>query len=206
MKQRDPNWYEVRRGRVTASNVSQVLMAPTSQTYINYRSKIVLERLGVVTDDDYISPSMQHGIDVEPQARAAYSLETGNTVTEQAFAPHPKLHAGASPDGLIGKNGLIEIKCPNTSTHLETLNTGQIKKEYLAQITFQMLCTQRKFCDFVSFDPRMPAEMRLSIQRVELDEKLADKVIEAVTKFISEVDRLENGLRKKYNFLEEKAA
>ena len=206
MKQRDAAWFEARRGRVTASNVSKTMMPPTSQTYINYRSQIVLERLGVVTEDDYISPAMQWGIEVEPQARAAYALETGNTVTEQAFAHHPTLHAGASPDMLIGKNGLVEIKCPNSSTHLETLNTGHIKKEYLAQITFQLLCTQRKFCDFVSFDPRLPAEMRLSIQRVELDEKLADKMSEAVTKFISEVDRLEDGLRKKYNFFEEKAA
>lgn len=203
MEQRSSEWFAARMGRVTASMVSAVQMAPSSQGYRNYRAQLVMERLGIEVEEKYISPAMQWGIDVEPQARAMYSFAFDKDVEEVGFIQHPTLFAGASPDGLVGSDGMVEIKCPNTTTHIETLNSGEIKKEYLAQMQWQMICAGRKWCDFVSFDPRMPAAMQIYKQRVEIDAE--ETLTAAVTKFISEVDRMEAGLRQKYD-LEKEAA
>jgi predicted phage-related endonuclease len=131
---------------------------------------------------------MQHGVDTEPEARAAYCFYQGVTVDQVAFVPHPKIdQAGASPDGLVGADGLVEIKCPNTATHLETLIGQAVPAKYIDQMQFQMACTGRKWCDFVSYDPRMPEHMRLFVRRVERDDKRIDLLETEIAGFLLEM-------------------
>ncbi len=131
---------------------------------------------------------MQHGTETEPEARAAYEFYQGVTVVEVAFVPHPTIdQAGCSPDGLIGGDGLIEIKCPNTATHLETLLGQAVPGKYDTQIQFQLACTGRAYCDFVSYDPRMPENMRLFIKRVERDDKRIKELESEIAAFLLEM-------------------
>ncbi|MGF6149024.1 lambda exonuclease family protein, partial [Kingella potus] len=132
-------------------------------------------------------PAMQHGTDTEPQARAAYMLETGNDVAETGFIPHPGIAmSGASPDGLIGADGLIEIKCPNTATHIDFLRSGRPKPQYLAQMQWQMACTGRQWCDFVSYDPRLPETLAIRIKRIERDNDTIARLEAEAEKFLNE--------------------
>ncbi len=132
---------------------------------------------------------MSWGTDHEPDARASYEFITGNTVEEIGFVDHPTIpKSGASPDGLIGEDGLIEIKCPNTATHIDYLLKGKAPAGYLKQMNWQMECTGRKWCDFVSYDPRMPIDLQLFIVRVDRDEELTTEIVESVNSFLVEVD------------------
>ncbi len=162
--QRTEGWLSERTGRVTASAVYKV-MAKTKTGYgadrANYLAELVTERLTGLPVPSYMNAAMQHGIDTEAQARAAYQFHLGYSVTETGFHPHPFIAMfGASPDGLCGDAGLVELKCPNSATHIETLRGGSIAKKYLLQMQTQMACTGRDWCDFVSFDPRMPLELQ----------------------------------------------
>jgi predicted phage-related endonuclease len=131
---------------------------------------------------------MQHGIDTEAAARAAYSFMKDVEVVEAPFVLHPRLAwSGASPDGFVGDDGLIEIKCPNTATHITTLRGGEIPDKYIKQMQWQMACTERDWCDFVSFDPRMPVEMQLHIQRVDRDNDLIAEIESAAIGFLDEI-------------------
>jgi putative phage-type endonuclease len=115
--------------------------------------------------------AMQWGTETEPQARNAYCFRHDTDVSECGFYDHPKIGmAGASPDGLIGLDGLVEIKCPNSATHIQTLLGGSVPEKYRTQMLWQMACTDRAWCDFVSYDPRLPESMRLFVQRVERDD------------------------------------
>ena len=132
---------------------------------------------------------MQHGTDTEPAARAMYMLETGADVTETGFIPHPSIAmSGASPDGLVGEDGLIEIKCPNTATHLEFLQSRKPKHEYLLQMQWQMACTGRQWCDFVSYDDRLPEKLAYRCIRIPRDDKLIAELEEEAVKFLTELD------------------
>lgn len=156
----------------------------------NYLSELVIERLTPppVDDDGYKNQAMQFGIDNEPVARLAYELETGNTVKE-AFFESFNDDIGASPDGYVDEDGLIEIKCPNTATHLDTLRTGEVPKQYFIQMQGQMLCTGREWCDFVSFDPRLPENAQLFIKRVNRDEQFIKELKDELMKFVAELDK-----------------
>lgn len=189
--QRTDGWLTDRCGRVTASAIYKV-MAKTKTGYgadrANYHAQLVAERLTGVPADSFTNAAMQWGVDTEEQARAMYSLEVGESVIETGFHPHPSiLFSGASPDGLVGEMGLVEIKCPNTATHIATLTGASIDRKYLLQMQWQMECTGRDWCDFASFDPRLPDEMQLHIRRVERDEALLAEIREEVTKFLTEV-------------------
>src|SRR5690606_15666900 len=132
----------------------------------NYHAQLVTERLTGAVAESYTNAAMQWGTDTEPMAREAYSENALCVVEEVAFVHHPVIEmAGASPDGLIGDDGLVEIKCPNSATHIGTLTGNPIDRKYILQMQWQMACTERQWCDFASFDPRLPLEMQLHVQR-----------------------------------------
>jgi hypothetical protein len=150
---------------------------------------------------------MIHGIETEPDARAAYEFKTDEAVQLVGFVPHQKIAmSGASPDGLIGDAGLIEIKCPNTATHIDTLLGDEIDKKYLTQIQWQLACTDREWCDFISYDPRMPETMRLFVRRIVRDDGRIGELEKIVSVFLSELDNKVAALTKLYPMPKEAAA
>lgn len=189
-EQRTPEWHAARMGRVTASQIANVLMTTDNAGYQNYRAQLVCERLTGRVTEGYTSPAMQHGTDTEAQARAYYELVTGNVVQEVGFIPHPKLHAGASPDGLIGTDGGFEVKCPQPAQHLRTLTGAKIARNYMLQMQWGMACTGREWWDFSSFCPEFPDELQLHVQRVPADAEMIEEITEAVTRFLVDVDQV----------------
>jgi hypothetical protein len=132
---------------------------------------------------------MQHGIDTETEAKTAYEFVTGSTVEDVGFVDHPTVAmSGASPDGLIGNDGMIEIKCPNSATHLATLRGASIDGKYIKQMQWQMACTGRQWCDFASYDPRFPFELQLHVRRVNRDDGMIADMQSAVLAFLADVD------------------
>lgn len=205
-EQRTDDWFAERLGCVTASRVADV-MARTKSGYgagrANYMAQLLCERLTGTREEGYTTAAMQRGIDVEPQARAMYELQTGFDVVEVGFIPHPTIHGvGASPDGLVSTDGLVEIKVPNTATHIATLRGAKIDDRYVKQMHLQMICTGRDWCDYVSFDDRLPAEMQLHIQRVERDAELVEEITAEVTQFLHELNEAEADLRARYDMAE----
>lgn len=193
MEQRTSTWFAVRWGLATASRFADIL-AKTRNGYgasrKNYLAELVIERLTPPPEEDngFKTAAMAFGTDNEPVARLAYELETGNSVDEAFFEKHKTLLAGASPDGYVGEVGLIEIKIPNSSTHLETLKSQKVPTQYIPQIQGQLWITGRDWCDFVSYDPRMPENAQLFIKRVYRDDDYISDLEEAVTDFLEEVD------------------
>lgn len=184
-------WKALRLGKVTASRVADVV-ARTKTGYgasrANYMAQLIAERLTGTVADAYTNAAMVHGTETEPEARAAYCFYQGVSVEEVAFVLHPKIdQAGASPDGLVGDDGLVEIKCPNTATHLETLLGQAVPAKYETQMQFQMACTGRKWCDFVSYDPRMPENMRLFVKRLQRDDKRISELEAEIAAFLLEM-------------------
>lgn len=192
MEQRSEDWFNIRLGKVTASCIAKVTAKTKSgwgAERANYKAQLVAERLTGQRQDSFTSPAMQWGNDTEEAARVAYAFLEGQTVLEEAFVIHPTIaDAGASPDGLVGDQGLVEIKCPNTSTHIETLKGASIPAKYVGQMQWQMACTGRRWCDFVSFDPRMPEEMQLFVNRLDRDDDLIAELEQAVRDFLAEVE------------------
>jgi putative phage-type endonuclease len=202
MDQRTSEWFNERVGKVTASAIYKV-MAKTKTGYgadrANYAAQLVTERLTGVPSDSYSNAAMQWGIDTEPQARAMYSFHAGEEVIETGFHAHPSIAmSGASPDGLVGALGLVEIKCPNSATHIATLTGAGIDRKYLLQMQWQLACTEREWCDFASFDPRLPPEMQIHVERVRRDDALIEEIETEVRKFLGEVDATVADLRARY--------
>lgn len=192
IEQRSDQWFAARIGKVTASRVADVL-AKTKSGYSasrdNYMAQLVCERLTGQREEFFTSAAMQHGTDTEPLARAAYESLKDVLVDEVGFVPHPSIiMAGASPDGLVGDNGLLEIKCPNTATHIDTLLSQTVPSKYNTQMQFQMACTDREWCDFVSFDNRLPEELQLFVKRVQRDNMYIRLMEEEIVKFLNELD------------------
>lgn len=202
MEQRSDEWFSARLGKVTASRVSDVIAKTktgASASRANYMAELLCERLTGEKAQSFSSAAMQWGEEQEGAARAAYSLMTDATVDLVGFVVHPEIpFLGASPDGLVGEDGLVEIKCPNTATHIDTLLRGEIEKKYVTQMMVQMACTGRKWCDFVSFDPRLPPEMQLWIKRVERDQAKISEITSEVISFLGELDAKEAELRARY--------
>lgn len=191
MEQRSPEWYAARLGKVTASRVAE-LMAKTKSGYstsrANYMAELICERLTGQPTEGYMNGAMQWGIDTEPRAKAAYTFTLGEPIVDCAFAVHDKIPAfGASPDGLIGEDGLLEIKCPNTATHLEFLLAKTIPGKYVTQMQTQMACTNRAWCDFVSFDPRLPEGMQMWTCRVPRNAEMITDIEREVAAFLVEL-------------------
>ena len=200
IEQGTDEWFAIRCGKVTASRVADVI-ATTKSGYsasrANYEAQLICEILTGKPAESFTNAAMQWGTETEPLARAQYELKTGNMVNQIGFVVHPIIEqAGASPDGLIGEDGCIEIKCPNTSTHLDTLLSQKVPSKYITQMTWQMVCTGRKWCDFVSYDPRLPENLQLYIERIELDEDYAKKLQNEVVMFLVEVNEKVEKLRK----------
>jgi len=192
MEQRTEEWFKARLGKVTASKVADV-MAKTktgvSASRANYLSDLVVERLTGQQAEFYQNDAMLHGVETEPQARMAYEAHKNVLVDEEGFIDHTSIsNFGCSPDGLIGSDGLIEIKCPNSKTHIDTLLSGKAPSKYIPQMQTQMAVTGRQYCDFVSFDPRLPEDLQLFIVRVERDDEYIAKLEEEVSTFLKEVD------------------
>lgn len=193
--QRVPEWYAARCGRVTASNISNVMMSKDRAGYRNYMAQLVCERLTGQPTETYTSPAMQHGIDTEAEARAAYSARVGQLVEEVGFIKHPKLEAGASPDGLVGTEGLVEIKCLQPAASLDIIESKKVPTEHRLQMMWQMAVTGRDWCDYVVYQPKLPDRLRLHIIRVHRDQSTILEITQAVTNFLSEVDRKVNHLK-----------
>jgi len=200
--QSDPQWATARVGHVTASRIAD-LMAKTKTGWgasrANYAAQLVAERLTGNASESYSNAAMQWGVETEAQARAAYEFRQDVTCGEAAFLKHPCIEwAGASPDGFVSNDGLVEFKCPNTSTHIDTLLGAKVPEKYVLQMQWQMAVTDRGWCDFVSFDPRLPEEMRMFLRRVERDNVLIRTLESEVQLFLAEIDDTLKQLRRQY--------
>ena len=191
-EQRTTEWFNARLGLVTASRINDV-MAKTKSGYSasrnNYMTEKILEILTGKVAESYTSTSMQWGIDTEPLAIKEYELRTFYHVEKAGFIHHPTIEkAGASPDGFIGENGLIEVKCPNTSTHFDTLLNDKVDRKYILQMQFQLACVGCEWCDFVSYDPRLPDYLQMYTKRFDRDEEIIKDIECEVIKFIDELN------------------
>jgi putative phage-type endonuclease len=189
--QGSPEWFAARLGKVTASRVCDVVAKTKSgwgASRANYMAELVAERLTGTTAESYTNGAMKWGVEHEAEARVAYTFHANVDVVQVGFVPHPTIPmSGASPDGLVGQDGIVEIKCPNTATHIETLIGGSGWRKYYDQMQWQMACTGRQWCDFVSYDPRLPGNMRLFVTRVPRDDHIT--VLQGhVREFLAEVD------------------
>lgn len=201
-EQQSEEWFKARLGKVTASRVADVI-AKTKSGYstsrANYMAELVCERLTGQRGESYRNAAMVWGTEHEPNARAAYEAARGVLVVETGFVPHPIIGmSGASPDGYVDDDGLVEIKSPITATHIDTLLSGTIPGKYITQMQWQMACTGRKWCDFVSYDPRLPANMQLFVQRIFRETPEIEMLETEVTMFLAELDAKINALTAKY--------
>ena len=200
MQQGTEEWFAARCGKVTASRVADII-AKTKTGYStsrdNYLAQLVCERMTQKPAESFSNAAMQWGTETEPFARAAYESAKDVLVEEVGFITHPTIEgAGASPDGLVGDLGLVEIKCPNTATHIQTLLDQKVPEKYNTQMQWQMACTQRQWCDFVSFDPRMDEGLQLFIKRVEFHPLYVQNLEKEVIEFLAEVDQKISQLNK----------
>lgn len=190
--QRSERWFADRLGLATASRFGDI-MAFTRSGYsasrANYAAELVAERLTGQRQELWTSQAMQWGTDNEPLARLEYSLHLGVEVEETGFWIHDSLMAGGSPDGLVNEDGTLEIKCPNTATHIETLMTKKLPNKYKAQVQGQLWITGRLWCDFVSYDPRLPENARLIVIHVERDDEYIKNLENEIIGFLAEVDK-----------------
>ena len=186
-------WRLAKCGWIGASRVADIIAKTKSgwsASRATYMGQLIAERLTGKPMESFSSAAMQWGTDTEADARAAYQFETGVLVGKTGFVPHPSIRmAGASPDGLIGESGLLEIKCPNTATHIDTLLGQSVPGRYVTQMQFQMACTGRGWCDFCSYDPRLPENMRMFVKRVNRDPETIADLEKQVTEFNAEVEK-----------------
>jgi putative phage-type endonuclease len=198
------SWKRQRLGKVTASRVSDVITKTKTgwgAGRANYMAELVIERLTGVPTDGFTSPAMAWGTATEPQARTEYQFMCDAVVRECGFVDHPTIPmTGASPDGEVGDEGLLEIKCPNTATMLDVLlsDSTSVPPKYLPQIQWQLACTGRQWCDFVMYDPRLPINMQMFVKRVHRDEKMIADLAKQIIAFLAELDEKVAALRTRY--------
>ena len=192
-------WFELRRGRATGSNFDACMAQGRdgeATTRRNYRVRLALERLtGKVMESGFKSSAMDQGTEREPFARMALEARMGYIVEEVSFIPHRFLQAGVSPDGMIGADGMAEFKCPTPAVHWDYLHLTTVPSEYKAQVMGQMWVAQRQWCDFASFNSDFPEALQLHVVRVYRDEAYIQKIEEAVTKFLADVDATVEAMR-----------
>lgn len=198
--QRTEEWYQARLGKVTASRIVDVMSkgrgSAPSITRQKYLVQLALERVTGKVVESYSNAAMQRGTENEPLALEQYAFIKGVKVEPVGFVPHPSIPmAGASPDGLVNaigpddSDGLVEVKCPESHTHWNTLKGEPIPRRYIYQMHWQMACTGRYWCDFISFDPRFPPEQQLHIQRVDCDTELYSELIDGVRDFLDDLEK-----------------
>ena len=193
MEQGTEEWFAARCGRITASRISDILATVKSgeaASRRNYRAELVCERLTDTWQERYTSPEMKWGTEQEPNARFAYEMRLGVVVRKVGFVVHPEYEwTGASPDGLVGEAGMVEIKCPNTATHFATWRGSKIKGAYYAQMQWNLACSGRAWCDFVSYDPRVKTDaLQLYVERVQRDDAWIEGAMSQVIAFHRQVD------------------
>lgn len=193
-----PGWLAARRGLLTASRIADALAVLKTGKPSESRRKLMFEllaeRMSGVAVDHFVTPAMQWGIEQQPNATAAYEAETGELVGPEVFVLHPEIEwAGATPDGLIGTDGLIEIKCPTTPKHLAWVMAGEVPAEHQPQMLFQLACTRRKWVDFVSFDPRVQRP-QLFIRRFEPAWTEVERVEAGAREFLAELQAMADQL------------
>ena len=202
LEQGSPEWLQARAGSLGASQLADALTKTKTgwgASRANLMARLVTERLTGTPSETFCNAAMQWGKDNEPRARSAYEFKHDATVIEIGMALHPEIKGThASPDGLVGDDGLVEFKCPNSATHIETLRGAEIPRKYVLQMQWQMHLCERQWCDFASYDPRLPIEMQLHVERVERDEKLIEEIEAEVRKFLGEVDEAVADLRARY--------
>lgn len=202
MEQRSDEWWASRCGRVTASKVKDVMAkgragAP-SATRKNYMMRLLCERLTGRRDEGFTSAAMQRGTDLEPVARSAYEVGAGVMTVETGLILHPSIEGfGASPDGLVGSSGMLEIKCPDTAQHIATLQSGAHDPQYEWQMLAQMACAERDWVDFVSFDDRLPEPLQYACFRFHRDEARIRDMEAEVSRFLAELAELEADMRQR---------
>jgi len=193
MIQGSEEWKKARLGKVTASRLIDVVKKKASGAHTaareSYMTDLICEKLSGRPREVFVTAPMRRGVELEPEARNAYSFIKNENVIETGFVLHSSIDDfGASPDGLVGDDGLLEIKCPNTSTHIEFLKTGKPKEEYIYQMHGQMICTGRKWCDFVSYDDRLEG-LPFKCKRIYLDEDFAQTILTEVNRFLVEMKK-----------------
>ena len=198
IEQRSDAWFSARLGKVTASRVADVI-AKTKSGYSasrdNYMAQLICERLTGQQGESFTNAAMTWGTETEPLARSAFEAYADVMVEEVGFVPHPSIEmSGASPDGLVGLFGMLEIKCPNTATHIDTLLSQTVPGKYITQMQWQMRCCERQWCEFVSFDPRLPQDLQLFVKRVEFDPEYVAMLEKEVIQFLAELDDKVNKL------------
>lgn len=203
-EQGSPEWHAARAGRATASRMGDIMRQTKngrSAMRATYAGELVAERLsGVVDLSTFTSAAMQRGIETEDKARAYYGFIHDVEPQRVGFVLHPTIEwSGASPDRLVGNDGLIEIKCPNTATHIRTLlGDDPIDPDYVKQMQWQMACTGRQWCDFVSYDDRMPPDMAMHVSRVPRDPLMIALMESNVLIFLEDVQAMIDALMSKF--------
>lgn len=201
MQQGSPEWLYERCGQVTASRVVDVVAklknGKESAARQSYKMELLSETITGRAAEHFVSMAMDYGYENEPLARSAYEITKSLEVERIGYVRHPRIpRTGASPDGLVGDDGLVEIKVPNTTTHLGYLIGEVVPKDYIPQMMWQMSCTERQWCDFVSYDPRLPEEFGLFIVRLDRDESLIAEMEREVEKFLAELGEMAQKLGK----------
>lgn len=195
-------WLAARVGKVTASRVADVIAKTktgVSASRANYLAELVAERLTGTPAANFTNAAMQWGLDTEPHAKGAYEFFHDATVLAAAVVDHPTIpFSAATPDGFVGEDGLVEFKCPNTATHIDTLLGGGVPTKYITQMQWQMACTSRAWCDFVSFDPRLPETMRLFSKRVHRDNRMIGELEGEVRTFLEDVASTVSQIQERY--------
>ena len=194
IEQRTAEWHAIRLGKATGSRIADAVAKTKSgkdaASVDRYFLELMQERLTGQRAEMFVTRDMQHGIDQEPNARAAYERKKKVTVKEVGFVPHPDiLMSGASPDGLVGKYGLVEIKCPRTATMIEIVFAQEIPLKYQIQMQWQMACTGRRWCDFVVYDPRLPEKSNLWVQKLKRDETMIAELERDISIFLQVVEK-----------------
>lgn len=202
IEQGTDEWLLQRCGKVTASRIAELTARTKSgwgASRANYMAELIAERLTGKPTEKYVNAAMEHGTRTEPEARNVYGFMYGLDVQQVGFIEHPRIAmSGASPDGLLGDFGLIEIKAPQIAKHLDTLLNETVDDRYVKQVSWQLAVTGRAFCDFVSYCPSLPVEMRMWVHRIERDDKLITELEEQVQEFLHELDAKVQALREKY--------
>ena len=188
-------WFAARLGKITSSRVKDVMAkgrsGAVSASRKNYMMELLCQRLTGQREEGFTSTAMQRGTDLEPLARAAYEVNHDALVTEAEFILHPDYEfTGSSPDGYVGESGLIEIKRPNTAQHIACIQSGPHDPKYEHQMQHQMFCTGREWCDFVSFDDRLPEPLQLFVSRVNRDDDKIKAMLDEIQKFEDELQTL----------------